>query len=187
MSAALPPRSLASHSIAAVPMSAVGAEEVYAIAGDLFSAMVDGVEGTLTPWPDGVAMDGHDVVAWVDVHGPWTGRASLEISSDAASDLARALLRIPASAPVCDDDLVDALGEIANVVGGNVKALLPEHGTLGLPRVGGVLPEDGAVHPVQRVPLGWRGRSLVLTVWAADDEGTWDASAGSAAAGTEDR
>jgi chemotaxis protein CheX len=165
----------------------VAADEVYAIAGDVFAAMVDGEDGTLSPWPDGVPVDRHDVAAWVDVHGPWIGRASLETSSDAASDLTRALLRIPASAPVSDDDLVDALGEVANVVGGNVKALLPEPGTLGLPRVGGALPDDGAVHPVQRVPLDWRGRSLVLTVWAADDEGTRDASAGSVGAEREDR
>ena len=170
MSAALPPRSLASHSIAAVPMSAVGAEEVYAIAGDLFSAMVDGVEGTLTPWPDGVAMDGHDVVAWVDVHGPWLGRASLETSTPAAHELARALLAMEPDEAVPDEDLVDALGELANVVGGNVKALLPDQGTLGLPRVGGALPE-GSAEPVQRVPLGWRGRSLVLTVWATAENG----------------
>ncbi|HEY0118145.1 MAG TPA: chemotaxis protein CheX [Cellulomonas sp.] len=167
-------------------MSAVAAEEVFAIAGDLFAAMVDGEDGTVTPWPDGVPVDEHDVAAWVDVRGPWIGRASLETSSGAACDLARALLRIPPSAPVTDDDLVDALGEVANVVGGNVKALLPDHGTLSLPQVGGALPDDGAVHPVQRVPLGWRGRSLVLTVWAADDEGEWHAAA-EAVAETEDR
>ncbi len=151
-------------------MIATAADEVYAIAGDLFTALVDGEDGTLTPWPAGVPDDGHDVVAWVDVHGPWTGRASLETSSDTASELARALLRLPAGAPVAQDDLVDALGEVANVVGGNVKALLPDQGTLGLPRVGGALPE-GSARPVQRVPLGWRGRSLVLTVWATAENG----------------
>ncbi len=165
-------------------MTPIAADEVYAIAGDLFSAMVDGETGTLTPWPHDAPADEHDVVAWVDVHGPWTGRASLETSSGTACDLTRALLRIPAGTPVTDDDLVDALGEVANVVGGNVKALLPDHGTLGLPQVGGALPAD-AGHPVQRVPLGWRGRSLVLTVWAAD-EGTQTTPAGADVA-EEDR
>ncbi|OJV78491.1 MAG: hypothetical protein BGO37_07115 [Cellulomonas sp. 73-92] len=156
-------------------MSAITADDVAAIAGDVFASMVDGEQGTLAPWPDGVPVDGPDWVAWVDVHGPWTGRAALETSSGAADQLTRALLRLPAAAPVADDDVVDALGELANVVGGNVKALLPEQGTLGLPRVVRtasdevVAPEDPALHPVQRLPLGWRGRSLVLTVWAADD------------------
>lgn len=168
-------------------MTPIAADEVYAIAGDLFSAMVDGETGTLTPWPHDAPADEHDVVAWVDVHGPWTGRASLETSSGTACDLTRALLRIPAGTPVTDDDLVDALGEVANVVGGNVKALLPDHGTLGLPQVGGSLPQDGPAHPVQRVPLGWRGRSLVLTVWAADDDTTQDATAGGAVAQEEGR
>ena len=148
---------------------AVAADEVYAIAGDLFVAMVDGEEGTLAPWPDDRPMDGHDVAAWVDVRGPWHGRASLETSRPAAVDLARALLRLPATAPVTDDDLDDALGEVANVVGGNVKALLPHAGSLGLPRVAAALPDDGPAHPVQRVPIAWRGWSLVLTVWAADE------------------
>jgi chemotaxis protein CheX len=161
--------------------STIAADEVYAIAGDMFAAMVDGEDGTLAPWPDGVPTEGHDVVAWVDVHGPWTGRASVETSSVTAGALARALLRIPADAAVTAEDLADALGEVANVLGGNVKALLPEHGTLGLPRVAAALPDDDGRYLVQRVPLGWKGRSLVLTVWATNEgEGTWDAGAGAA-------
>ena len=140
---------------------AITAQDVYAIAQDLFAAMVDGEDSTLTPWPEGSPLDGHDVAAWVDVTGPWTGRASLETSSAAASELARSLLRIPRTAPVAQDDVVDALGEIANIVGGNVKALLPEHGTLGLADVGGSLPDGGPPTALQRVPLRWRGRSLV--------------------------
>ena len=150
-------------------MSAITSADVSAIVDDVFASMVDRQEGTVAPWPGGVPLDGHDVVAWVDVRGPWQGRASLETSVDAAASLARALLRLPEHAPVTDDDLTDALGELANVVGGNVKALLPEQGTLGLPQVAAALPDDPAAHPVQRLPLDWRGRSLVLTVWAADD------------------
>lgn len=145
--------------------------EVYDIATEIFAALVDGEAGALAPWPDGVPTGEHDVAAWVDVHGPWPGRASIETSADTAAALARALLRLRPDASVTADDLVDALGEVANVVAGNVKALLPELGTLGLPRVGPGLPAYGA-DALQRVPLEWRGRSLVLTVWTTNDEGT---------------
>jgi len=167
-------------------MSAITSQDVSAIADDVFAAMVDGEAGTIAPWPGDVPLDGHDVAAWVDVHGPWRGRASLETSSDVAAGLTRALLRLPERAAVSDDDLVDALGELANVVGGNVKALLPEQGTLGLPRVAGALPDDPGAHPVQRLPLGWRGRSLVLTVWAAEERNGVAAGAATAP-GQEDR
>lgn len=160
-------------------MTAVAHDEVYAIAAEIFAALVDGREGTLTEWPDGVPQAHHDVAAWVDVHGQWVGRASVETSSDTAHALARALLRLGPDAPVSDDDLADALGEVANVVGGNIKALLPQYGTLGLPRVAGELPADETTHAVQRVPLNWRGRSLVLTVWATD-RGAQQAGAGGA-------
>ncbi len=146
-------------------MSPVAHDEVYAIARDVFAAMVDGEEGLLMPGPDPAPARGHDIAAWVDLHGPWAGRASLQTSSDTAAHLTRALLHLPAGSAVTADDLADALGEVANVVAGNVKALLPPHGTLGLPQVAPALPDDTAV-AVRHVPLDWRGRCLVVSVWA---------------------
>jgi len=64
------------------------------------------------------------------------------------------------------EDVDDALGELANVVGGNVKAALPGPSTLGLPQVGeapGVRnPED-----VCRLEVLWRGQPLVVSVQGA--------------------
>ncbi len=145
-------------------MTAIAQDEVQAIAQEVFAAMVDGDPESLVPWPD--AGTGPDaMVAWVDVHGPWLGRASLETTTPAAHELARALLAMEPDETVPDDDLVDALGELANVVGGNVKALLPEHGTLGLPVVADRLPDAASTAAVQRVPLAWRGHPFVVTVW----------------------
>lgn len=145
-------------------MSAIAHDEVQAIAQEVFAAMIDGEPESLVPWPD--AGTGSDaVVAWVDVHGPWLGRASLETSTPAAHELARALLSMEADETVPREDVVDALGELANVVGGNVKALLPEHGTLGLPKVADRLPDGQLAAAVQRVPLAWRGHPFVVTVW----------------------
>ena len=147
-------------------MSPIAQDEVHAIAQEVFAAMVDGDPGSLVPWPDAGTGTGRDaMVAWVDVHGPWLGRASLETTMPAAHELARALLAMEPDETVPDDDLVDALGELANVVGGNVKALLPEHGTLGLPNVSDRLPDGAPAAAVQRVPLAWRGHPFVVTVW----------------------
>lgn len=151
-------------------MSPIAQDEVHAIAQEVFAAMVDGDPGSLVPWPDAGTSTGTStgtgaMVAWVDVHGPWLGRASLETTTPAAHELARALLAMEPDETVPDDDLVDALGELANVVGGNVKALLPEHGTLGLPVVADRLPDGARAAAVQRVPLAWRGHPFVVTVW----------------------
>lgn len=126
--------------------------------------MVDGEAGTLLPWAGDVPAWTAPVVAWVDMHGDWAGRASVTTERATADDLARALLQLPDSEPVGADDLQDAFGEVANVVGGNVKALLPTHGALGLPHVADEDPGLPGSVLVTEVALDWRGRALVLTV-----------------------
>ena len=52
-----------------------------------------------------------------------------------------------------DEDVEDGLGELANVVGGNVKAVLPGPSVLGLPEVGSAPaagPTPAASSPVAR-------------------------------------
>lgn len=64
------------------------------------------------------------------------------------------------SAELCEDaDVVDVMGEIANVVGGNVKACLGDGLQLGLPQVGQAGPD---VEPVSR--RGYRFDGLGITV-----------------------
>jgi CheY-specific phosphatase CheX len=99
------------------------------------------------------------------MHADVAGRVLLTVDVDTAHELARALLRMDAGEPVEDEDLVDAFGEVANVVGGNLKALLPVQGTLTLPRVDRTAPSHPGATVVDRVPLAWRGRSLDIGVW----------------------
>ena len=141
-------------------------DDVYAIAAEVFAAMVDGAPGTVRPWQSPEPVWADPVVAWVDLHGGWTGRAVVTTERGTADDLARALLDLPAGEPVAEDDLRDAFGEIANVVGGNVKALLPFTGTMGLPQVA-TSPGAAALPAsvlVTRVLLDWRGQALELAV-----------------------
>lgn len=138
--------------------------QISAIAEEVFAAMIDGEPGHLVPLPDGAPL-AEPVYAWVDMHADVSGRALLATDVATAHDLARALLQMGADEPVGEEDLVDAFGEVANVVGGNLKALLPVQGTLTLPQVDRVRPDlDGATR-VDAVALSWRGRPVDITVW----------------------
>jgi chemotaxis protein CheX len=141
-------------------------DQVFVIAQEVFAAMVDGDVGLLHRWSGELPPLDDAVVAWVDLHGPWAGRAELTTATATAHDLARALLGMSADEPVAPLDLVDAFGEVANVVGGNVKSLLPLQGSLGLPQVAAVAPAVAGSQLVQELPLSWRGHPLVVTVRA---------------------
>ena len=104
--------------------------------------------------------------AWVDVVGPWTGTVVLTAGAQTAADLSRALLGETAPEPLDDEDVADAFGEIANVVGGNVKAALPGPSALSLPE-GGDSPAIRNPADVVRVDLLWRGRPLTISVQGA--------------------
>jgi hypothetical protein len=136
---------------------------VQAIAEEAWTALV-GEDELLVPLPLDLPAD--TVSSWVEVVGPWTGSVVLTCGPDTAAELTRCLLRGHAPAELEDEDVEDALGELANVLGGNVKALLPGPSALGLPEVGTPPP---AVSPVDtcRVELAWRGQPLTVSVQGA--------------------
>jgi chemotaxis protein CheX len=133
-------------------------ETVQSIAQEAWSALV-GDDEFLVPLPGGPPDDA--VSSWVEIVGPWTGAVVLTCSRATAEELSRCLLKEHAP-PVLDaEDIEDGLGELANVVGGNVKAVLPGPSVLGLPEVGSA-PAAGS--DACRVDLLWRGQSLTISV-----------------------
>ncbi len=140
-------------------------DQVYAIAEEVFAAMIDGEPGHLLPWDGEVPAPVEPLVAWVDVHGELAGRAAVSTDVPTAHDLTRALLGMGPDEHVGPEDLVDAFGEVANVVGGNVKSLLPSQGTLTLPQVASALPEPPPAALAHELRLDWHGRAIVLVVW----------------------
>lgn len=83
-------------------------------------------------WPD-------EAPCWssaVTVTGEWHGMIAVDLASGAAVALTRAMLAMGEDEEVAEEDLVDAVGELANMVGGNVKALVPGPSALSLPVVG---------------------------------------------------
>jgi chemotaxis protein CheX len=67
---------------------------------------------------------------------------------------------------VDDEDVADALGELANVLGGNIKSVLPGESRLGLPQIG-VAPPHGRLDDVRSLVGQWRGNFLTITVQGA--------------------
>jgi hypothetical protein len=142
---------------------AIDAGQVAAIATEVFAAMIDHEAGLLTAWQGGPATLANPLHAWVNLDTAPASRLKLTTSADTADDLTRAFLRIGIAEPVAEADVVDALGEIANVLAGNVKALLPEHVGLTLPEVSRQSPpEDGL--QLNEVPLAWHGQPIVITL-----------------------
>ena len=136
---------------------------VESIAQDAWIALV-GEEEVLVPLPGEPVTD--PVSSWVDVVGPWTGSVVLTTGRRTAEELTRALLREHSPEVLEHEDVVDAFGEIANVVGGNVKAALPGSSGLSLPDVGDA-PAPRNPEDVCRVDLLWRGETVSISVQGA--------------------
>lgn len=126
---------------------------------------LDGEELLESAGPDGD-------VAWatgsVSVSGAWRGHVVVSLSPELARTAAVAML---AADEVGEDDVSDAIGEIANIVGGTVKSLVPGPADLSLPHVTlrGGAPHFPGCAAVRRIDISWRGQPLRLTVWSAHD------------------
>jgi chemotaxis protein CheX len=136
---------------------------VQSIAEDTWTALV-GEDEILLPIPGELPAD--VLSSWVDVVGPWTGTVVLTTGRETAAGLTRALLGDHAPDELEHEDIVDAFGEIANVVGGNVKAALPGSSALSLPEVGDA-PAVRNPADVCRIDVLWRGDPLPISVQGA--------------------
>jgi chemotaxis protein CheX len=139
-------------------------ETVFAIAEEVFSAMIDGEPGLLARWFSEAPELTEPTYAWVDMLGAQPGRVLVNADRSTATEIARGLLCMAPDEPVEDADLVDAFGEIANVVGGNVKSLVPEPGPLTLPQVSDTAPGGGARF-LYEIKLSWRGLPVAISLW----------------------
>jgi chemotaxis protein CheX len=145
---------------APVITSLIDEATVQEIADQAWAALV-GEDEVLVPLPAELTTD--TLSSWVDIVGPWTGTVVLTCDRSTAEQLTVALLREHAPAVLDAEDVADALGELANVVGGNVKAVLPGPSVLGLPEVG-TAPRVFSPADTCRVDAQWRGRPLTISV-----------------------
>jgi chemotaxis protein CheX len=115
------------------------------------------------------------VTSFVHIDGAWRGVVMLQCPMALATGLTSAMFDggTAGSADEVDEaDVRDALGEIANMIAGNVKALLPEPCTISLPAV--ALGNDHTVSVpgtavVSTVPFTCDGHPFVITLLERPD------------------
>ena len=123
-----------------------------------------GHEEPLLPGPPGDLAIGWS--AAVTITGEWHGTVSVELPTEVAEAVTRRMLGLVDSADrTPDEDVADAVGELVNMIGGNVKSLMPGPSVLSLPVVaaGRVARPSDSVE-VCRLDATWAASPLVVSV-----------------------
>jgi chemotaxis protein CheX len=140
-------------------------EQIVGITQDVWSSFTGKTVGA---GPGDVALGAGDVtVGRVAVTGGWRGWVLLACPTRLARAAASAMFDRPAEA-LTDDEVADALGELTNMIGGNIKSLLPGPSRLSMPAVT-VGASSGEPMPravlVNSVSLACEGVPLTVSIW----------------------
>lgn len=143
-------------------------DDVLAVAQGIAQTMLD---GEFEPRPDEPHVDRQNhVTGCVQITGRWTGAVVVDCSGSFARWISQRFLGDEAESSV--DDLRDSVAELANMIGGNVKSLLPGPSYLSLPSVAEgrehAFHVPGA-HLVCEVPLRMEGHALAIAVLEEDE------------------
>jgi chemotaxis protein CheX len=103
------------------------AEVVESVVGAMLGIAIDGC-GADSPTPR------QALGASVQITGPWDGAVVVACDTDFGRRVAAAMFGDDATS-MSDEEIADAVGELANMIGGNVKALVGEGTALSLPTV----------------------------------------------------
>jgi chemotaxis protein CheX len=151
-------------------MAQVSCDDLAAITRQVWSSFL-GLELADVP-VEAAVLAGPVMSAVVRISGAWEGAVRVQCSPPHAAAAAAQMFSIDASAASAAD-ASDVLGELANVVTGNVKSLLPAPSALSMPAVTSALgSETGAISGtvlVRRVAFVATPGVLHVSVWEADD------------------
>ena len=142
-------------------------DALFGIASQIWTAYLD-PDGT-RPLVRAAAANPTEVVASISVTGGWDGHVVIGCSRAAAAAIAAAMLDLPPD-EVTSADMFDAAGELVNVVGGNVKSMLPSASLLSLPKTtsGSEQPRYPGTRPVCTTTGVWQGEPVTITVLHVD-------------------
>lgn len=114
---------------------------------------------TMPPGADSSAEAPTAVTAAVAFNGAWDGHLRISSPVEPAAEIAALMLAMD-RADVTEQDMADALGELVNIIGGNIRGLLPQPNQLGLPVVtvgGRGAMRFPASRPSLTVAVSWKG------------------------------
>ncbi|MGA9671103.1 MAG: chemotaxis protein CheX [Terracidiphilus sp.] len=111
--------------------TAVSQDTVVEIVESIFSTML---EIDVSPSNSPHSTGGERMTSTVYLEGDWNGAVSLECNRSQACQFAGRFLATDPPAAV-DDDVKDALGELVNMIGGNIKSILAQETRLSMPSV----------------------------------------------------
>ena len=147
-------------------MDVVAFNDIVVIAQDIWASFLD---LPLEPVPaDTVDISAMPMVGGVvTVHEAWSGAVQLECSADFAAMAAQRMFA--ADGGVTRLELDDALGELTNMIGGNIKSLLPAPSHLSLPSVTHTvgLASVRGFTPLSRVAFLAAAEPIFITIWRA--------------------
>ena len=136
--------------------------DVYAVIEEVWSTFL-GDGAPIFPGAHPVPAD-----AWyaaITVTGEWEAMMLIAMPKALADRIATTMLGLPAEDPVALEDVTDALGELVNIVGGNVKSLMPGPSTLSLPLVAqGAVTTTSDLTEVCAVDLSWHGEPVQVSI-----------------------
>jgi chemotaxis protein CheX len=144
----------------------VTAEQVVEITRDVWGSFLS-MELEPAPAGDAEPLGGQTLTGVVHISGDWQGTVFLEVTAAHAQAGAEAMFAADPGS-LSADEVSDALGELTNMVGGNIKGLLPAPNKLSLPSVAGgesyTLRVPGAVL-VERVLLQGPAGPVRISLW----------------------
>ncbi len=145
----------------------VSAADITSIAQDVWSSFLSMELETHPLGAEAPPLEGRTMTGTVHVSGEWQGSVFLEVPSDLAQAAAEAMFAADPGS-LSADEVCDALGELTNMVGGNIKSLLPAPSRLSIPSVAEgesyTVRVPGAVL-VERVALVCAAGPLHISVW----------------------
>ena len=109
----------------------------------------------------------------IRIRGGWHGTIVLQTDEQLANRAASKMLCLATGASASDKDAHDAIAELTNILGGNLKALLPGPSQLGLPVAGPS--NDHGLGPIKGhmlAELAFHCDTMPLRVKLFEDEAT---------------
>ncbi|MDO9494266.1 MAG: chemotaxis protein CheX [Nocardioides sp.] len=147
-----------------------GHTDLHAVVDEVWSSFLGHEEPLLPALPDATSAGGGTWSAATSVTGAWNGVITVEVTDTVAHTATERMLALGPGQAVTTEDVADAVGELVNMIGGNVKSLMPGPSVLSLPLVArGTIASPSDLTEVARLDLTWAGAPLRVTVLARHD------------------